>query len=278
MNLRALAVLMLVVSCAPPPPEDCSDAGTCPMPACVTGATRPCSASDVGACRKGTEKCVDGAWSKKCDGAVLASAESCNGVDDDCNGGIDDGVGQPWYADSDNDGFGAAATVQVACTKPVGFSMTSNDCNDSSFSINPSATEACDVALVDENCDGTQNEGCACTLGMTVTCCAGRGSQTCADVGAGPMLSSCSVVSVAETCNGIDDDCDGQIDEGVCPVDAGIPTDAGTPAPDAGPASVGASSRRAATPTTTPRAPARPRMTARGARRWRAAGSPRPAA
>jgi alpha-tubulin suppressor-like RCC1 family protein len=57
---------------------------------CYTG---PSGTAGVGACRAGTETCVvggGGTWGA-CAGQVLPSAETCNNVDDDCDGIVDDG-------------------------------------------------------------------------------------------------------------------------------------------------------------------------------------------
>lgn len=56
--------------------------------ACGVGATRGCGMF-LGECEPGTERCVDGAWSGVCEGAVGPVAETCNMRDDDCDGMID---------------------------------------------------------------------------------------------------------------------------------------------------------------------------------------------
>ncbi len=83
------------------------------------------------------------------------AAEVCNNnTDDNCNGNGDETAGSDWYADTDNDGFGNAASSIVSCTTPVGYVLTSNDCDDTAVSINPSATEVCGNG-VDEDCSGS---------------------------------------------------------------------------------------------------------------------------
>ncbi|MBL7887420.1 MAG: T9SS type A sorting domain-containing protein [Flavobacterium sp.] len=56
------------------------------------------------------------------------------------------------YLDADGDGFGT--TVQVACG-----ASSSGDCNDSNNAVHPNATEVC-YDGIDNNCDGTIDEGC----------------------------------------------------------------------------------------------------------------------
>ncbi len=225
------AVAFFACSAPPPPPEtgcssdtDCSPGFVCqgrecveaPPSGCQTGSSRPCGPEPVGACRKGLQLCVDGVFEADCRFAVNALPEVCNAIDDDCNGLVDDGVTETFYRDLDGDGFGsnAAGASQSACTKPSGFVTSNSDCDDSAVSINPSASERCDPAGVDENCDGTANEACACsTPGMSQACCAGRGNQTCEARDGGSSLSACTVMASAELCNGVDDDCDGQTDD-----------------------------------------------------------------
>src|SRR5688572_19316853 len=84
--------------------------------------------------------------------------EVCNGVDDDCDGAVDEGsIGQTWYRDLDNDGYGTASFTVVACNAPASYVATPGDCNDNSPSIHPAAPEVCDG--LDNDCDGAVDEG-----------------------------------------------------------------------------------------------------------------------
>ena len=56
--------------------------------ACTEGQTRPCG-SNVGACIAGMRTCVNGQWSE-CTGGIGPSEETCNGMDDNCNGQTDE--------------------------------------------------------------------------------------------------------------------------------------------------------------------------------------------
>ena len=60
---------------------------------CRTGEERPCGEA-LGTCRQGVEHCVGNQWGV-CEGAVIARAESCNGLDDDCDGAVDDEIALP---------------------------------------------------------------------------------------------------------------------------------------------------------------------------------------
>jgi hypothetical protein len=62
-------------------------------PACVDGTTESCASLVnplVGACRAGTRVCSGGNWGA-CSEVLPAATEACNGVDDNCNGMIDEG-------------------------------------------------------------------------------------------------------------------------------------------------------------------------------------------
>jgi hypothetical protein len=58
--------------------------------------------------------------------------ESCNGVDQDCDGLVDDNVGSAWWPDEDQDGFGDPGTdkMVVQCDGPRGYVDNGSDCND----------------------------------------------------------------------------------------------------------------------------------------------------
>ncbi|MFN4884976.1 MAG: gliding motility-associated C-terminal domain-containing protein, partial [Bacteroidota bacterium] len=58
------------------------------------------------------------------------ATEVCNGIDDNCNGQIDEGVLLTFYADADGDGFGDAGSTTLACTAPEGYVTDNTDCDD----------------------------------------------------------------------------------------------------------------------------------------------------
>jgi hypothetical protein len=117
------AVLPSTEACSTELDEDCD--GTIDEDCrCTPGETSTCGSSDRGECRFGTRACDAGGTFGECLGAIEPSAESCNGLDDDCDGETDEALRQPFYRDADGDGFGALATVIAACSPPEGFVRT----------------------------------------------------------------------------------------------------------------------------------------------------------
>jgi len=133
------------------------------------------------------------------DGAIYPGAtELCNGIDDDCDGALDDDApaAQTWYLDNDGDGVGGLWLTQESCSTPLGYSATSDDCDDTNATIYPGATEVCDGS--DNDCDGNLGGDEVDDDGDGVTEC----SQDCDD--SDPLRFPGSV----ELCDGIDNDCD----------------------------------------------------------------------
>ncbi len=111
--------------------------------------------------------------------------ETCNEVDDDCDGEIDeDAVDLPtWYTDADGDGFGDTDGAFEACGPGADGSSDGQDCDDTDPMIYPGAEEILDDDI-DQDCDGEdatsepeshgpelgqQQDACGCSAPAGVT-------------------------------------------------------------------------------------------------------------
>ena len=142
------------------------------------------------------EDCDDG------DPAVNPGAtEACNSLDDDCDGDVDEDAGTAWYTDADGDGFGDDAGEVFSCEQPAGAVEVGGDCDDRDPAYNPAASEDDCSDPNDYNCDGSV--GYADGDGDGHPAC-----QDCDDDDAGRYPGA------DEICNELDDDCDGEVDEG----------------------------------------------------------------
>lgn len=83
--------------------------------------------------------------------------EVCDGVDNNCDGQIDEDKLKTFYQDNDGDGFGDSALSVEACEAPEGTAALGGDCDDADDSIKPDASEECDG--IDNDCDGDIDEG-----------------------------------------------------------------------------------------------------------------------
>jgi len=150
------------------------------------------------------------------------AAEACDGIDNNCNGEIDEGVTQGRFADADGDGFGDPLAALPGCDEDEGVVFNALDCDDTNPDILPGADEICDA--IDNDCDGAIDEGVTMivypdgdgdgagdpTLPMPAcevqTGFAARGDDCDdGDEAVHPLAD--------ERCDGIDNDCDLLVDE-----------------------------------------------------------------
>jgi hypothetical protein len=138
--------------------------------------------------------------------------EICDGLDNDCDGDIDEGLSSYWYPDADDDGYGdGAAELIDSCSQPGGYVDNQLDCDDGNNLRFPGAPEKDCGDLTDYNCDGLApfEDGDGDTVLGCDDCDDGDASRA-------PGLS--------EVCDGIDNDCDLSVDEEPDPADAATQT------------------------------------------------------
>jgi len=82
----------------------------------------------------------------------ISADEICDGIDNDCDGEIDEELLETYYADDDGDGFGDPELSEDACDAPSDFVGDSADCDDGDPEVHPDAEEICDG--IDNDCDG----------------------------------------------------------------------------------------------------------------------------
>ncbi len=163
----------------------------------------------VGGCaRSGTSSCVNGAVQIECaPGAPAASDATCDGVDDDCNGTADDGY-VPVVTSC-----GVGACARSAMSSCAGGLVQSN--------CSPGTPAASDSTCngIDDNCDGTADEGyVSLTTSCGVGACGRLGSTFCVAGVVGDTCTPGNPAAADATCDGNDDDCDGIADEDYAPV------------------------------------------------------------
>jgi hypothetical protein len=126
------------------------------------------------------------------------AVEICNGRDDDCNGRVDDTTdGTLFFPDLDGDGFGAGAAVR-ACVAPDGTVPNDDDCNDADPAVNPAAAEICGDSIR-QDCRPFPPDDCDADGVVDDLDCAEDDPSVFPDA--------------PERCNGLDDDCDGLVDD-----------------------------------------------------------------
>ena len=159
--------------------------------------------------------------------------EACDGIDQDCNGQVDDAQMTDLYVDDDGDGYGAGDPV-IACAGTEGLAGESGDCDDADATVNPGVREVCNdrdddcdlgvdedatdarVYYLDGDGDGygaTEVTDCSLRLGYAEV------GGDCLEEGTKDGLIPAEEINpgAPELCNGVDDDCDGVIDGGVDP-------------------------------------------------------------
>ena len=177
--------------------------------------------------------------------------ELCDGIDQDCDGTVDDGLGSiTSYEDSDGDGWGNPLISTTGCSVPAGYVTNDGDCNDETPEVRPDLPEdLCDQE--DSDCDGELDEDGPPSVwyadldgdGYGV---GGTSFLSCEPVeGFVPNFDDCvdtdPDINPGETeiCDGIDQDCNGLVDDGLLTVTSWPDLDGDGAGSDQAPAYVG---------------------------------------
>jgi len=157
-------------------------------------------------------------------GTHSGAAELCDGVDNNCDGTVDEGVLVVWFADADEDGFGDPAHTASSCAAPEGYVTNDTDCDDSEPRAYPGAPDLCDG--IDNDCDEEIDEGEATPWyadadgdgygdpATAVSACTPPEGHV-ADATDCDDSHASAAPGLEEVCDELDNDCDGDVDEGV---------------------------------------------------------------
>jgi formylglycine-generating enzyme required for sulfatase activity len=202
-----------------------------------TACGAPCPGGDltncIGTCQAGAVTCTGGA--KVCSGGQGPTAEVCDGLDNDCNGYVDDpftGSSPGGYLNGDPSkplynsdpsncgGCGPSFTCQL--------SHAENGCHSASFNSQGNCyVAACDVGFryVGRTDSDPSHPTCNVLTAGSRDSVAGNPRT-----GVGCFYSCPQTPSAPETCDGVDNDCDGCIDNGLHPptVQVSVPFDPAT--------------------------------------------------
>ena len=146
--------------------------------------------------------------------------EICDGIDNNCDGFVDEDVTETFYLDADQDGFGNIETFLLACSNSPGYVSNASDCNDDDNKVFPGADEICDEK--DNDCNNEIDDGIGSIYYRDLDndgygdeefllCTIQDGYST--ESGDCDDHNNTIYPTAEESCDGKDNDCDGNIDE-----------------------------------------------------------------
>ncbi len=153
------------------------------------------------------------------------AVDRCDGVDQDCDDAVDEDQAFSVWPDNDGDTWGAISGEIWVCQTPEGHAGRAGDCDDTDPAIHPEASEACDS--LDNDCDESLDEGYEPTPWYTDADGDGQGNEDDSVLACDPVKGRVSeggdcddedantYTSAPEICDGLDNDCNGTVDDDV---------------------------------------------------------------
>jgi len=188
-----------------PGPESCDGIDNDCDGVVDNGLTQECGAAVAGECTLGITTCQNGKWSP-CSGAIGPTAEVCDGLDNDCDGILDNLAAVSCY-------YGPEGSLGIGmCTEGV-------------IGCENGQITGCDGMIIPhfEDCDGRDND-CDGEVDEDVQRPCYSGAKETRNIGecksgitlcANAIWTPCAgeVLPQTETCDSKDNDCDGEVDE-----------------------------------------------------------------